>query len=89
MDRNYKKIVIWCIEICSRTAKTLFQIPPGCCRFYPSCTEFAKEAVEKLPLTMAIALIIKRILKCHPFHNGGFDPVIEETIIWKDGCRRE
>jgi len=89
MDRNYKKIVIWGIGICSRAGKTFFHIPQGCCRFYPTCTEFAKEAVEKLPITTATAVIIKRILKCHPFHNGGFDPVVEETNIWKDGCGRE
>jgi uncharacterized protein len=89
MDQKSKKIVIWCIEICSRTVKILFQIPQGCCRFYPTCTEFAKEAVEKLPITTALALIVKRILKCHPFHNGGFDPVIDETNIGKDGLKRE
>jgi len=46
------------------------------CRFYPSCSEYAKEAVVKLPLHKAFLKIIWRLLRCHPFSKGGEDPVI-------------
>ena len=45
------------------------------CRFYPTCSEYAKEAHEKYNFFKATFLTIKRILKCHPFHKGGYDPL--------------
>ncbi len=45
------------------------------CRFYPSCSEYAFEAVKKHGSLKGVLLAVKRILKCHPFHPGGFDPV--------------
>jgi len=45
------------------------------CRFYPSCSEYAFEAVKKHGSLKGVFLAVKRILKCHPFHPGGFDPV--------------
>lgn len=46
-----------------------------CCRFYPTCSQYALEAVEKYGAIKGGFLAIKRILKCHPFHPGGYDPV--------------
>ena len=45
------------------------------CRFYPTCSEYAIEALEKFGLFKGIFKSTKRILKCHPFHPGGYDPV--------------
>ncbi|MEX0799127.1 MAG: membrane protein insertion efficiency factor YidD [Bacteriovoracaceae bacterium] len=45
------------------------------CRFYPSCSQYAVEAVEKLPFYKAAPKIIWRILRCHPWSRGGHDPV--------------
>jgi len=45
------------------------------CRFYPTCSVYAYQAIEKYGLTKGIFLGIKRLLKCHPFHTGGVDPV--------------
>ena len=45
------------------------------CRFYPSCSDYAKEAVERHGAVQGSWLAIRRILKCHPYHPGGFDPV--------------
>ena len=45
------------------------------CRFYPSCSEYAFEAVKKHGSLKGIVLAVRRILKCHPFHPGGYDPV--------------
>jgi hypothetical protein len=46
-----------------------------CCRFYPTCSSYAAQAVEKYGPKKGTVLAIKRILKCHPFHEGGYDPV--------------
>ncbi|MBD3414873.1 MAG: membrane protein insertion efficiency factor YidD [Candidatus Aminicenantes bacterium] len=45
------------------------------CRFYPSCSSYTYQAIEKYGPTKGIFLGIKRLLKCHPFHDGGVDPV--------------
>ncbi len=47
------------------------------CRFYPSCSKYAIEAMDKHGLIKGGYLTIKRILKCHPWHPGGCDPVPE------------
>lgn len=45
------------------------------CRFYPTCSHYTYQAVEDHGTIIGLYLGIKRILKCHPFHQGGFDPV--------------
>lgn len=49
-------------------------LPPAC-RFYPSCSEYAREAVEIHGAWRGIGLALSRILRCQPFCRGGFDPV--------------
>lgn len=49
-------------------------LPPSC-RFYPSCSEYAREALQTHPTHYAIWLILKRLLKCQPLCKGGIDPV--------------
>jgi putative membrane protein insertion efficiency factor len=48
---------------------------PPRCRFYPTCSQYALEAVQKKGAVKGSWLALKRILKCHPFHPGGYDPV--------------
>lgn len=45
------------------------------CRFYPTCSNYAVEAIEKYGAVKGTVLAVKRIMRCHPFHAGGFDPV--------------
>ena len=45
------------------------------CRFFPSCTVYARHALERLPLPRAVAMVLARLSRCHPFHPGGWDPV--------------
>lgn len=53
---------------------------PASCRFYPTCSNYSIEAISKHGVLKGLFLGTKRILKCHPFHEGGFDPVPEKNV---------
>ena len=54
---------------------TLSQIFGGQCRFFPSCSDYTREAIERHGVLRGLGLGGKRLLKCHPFHPGGIDNV--------------
>jgi putative membrane protein insertion efficiency factor len=48
---------------------------PSACRFYPTCAEYMMQAVEMHGVARGIWMGLRRLSRCHPFHQGGFDPV--------------
>jgi putative membrane protein insertion efficiency factor len=48
---------------------------PSACRYFPTCSEYMREAVERYGAVRGVGLGLRRLLRCHPFHEGGFDPV--------------
>ena len=53
-------------------------LKPPCCRFYPTCSEYALEAFEKRGFFVGLILTAWRVLRCNPFGKGGYDPVPEK-----------
>jgi putative membrane protein insertion efficiency factor len=51
-------------------------LPPAC-RFYPSCSEYAAQAIARHGVIRGGAMSVGRVARCHPWHPGGFDPVAE------------
>jgi len=50
-------------------------LPVNTCRFHPTCSSYAIEAFEKHSFAKAFWLSVRRVSRCHPWHEGGFDPV--------------
>ncbi len=49
---------------------------PSACRFYPTCSEYMMEAIERHGVLRGVGMGLRRLLRCHPFHQGGVDPVL-------------
>jgi len=64
--------VIVAIRIYQNTLGLVF---PPACRFYPSCSQYAMEALKKFGLIKGGWLSVKRLTRCHPLNPGGFDPL--------------
>ncbi|MCM3650861.1 membrane protein insertion efficiency factor YidD [Metabacillus litoralis] len=58
--------------------KFISPLTPPTCRFYPTCSHYGLEAFRRFGVIKGGYLTVKRILKCHPFHPGGFDQVPEK-----------
>lgn len=48
---------------------------PSACRYYPTCSEYMRESVERYGAFKGVWMGLRRLARCHPFHEGGFDPV--------------
>ncbi len=67
-----KRIMLGMIRFYRRFISPMF---PPCCRFTPTCSAYAMEAIQKYGALRGGYLAVRRILRCHPFHPGGYDPV--------------
>ncbi len=69
-----KRIVLFLLSIFMLLVRPLLG-PKGVCRFTPTCSQYAKEAINKYGVFRGGWLALVRISKCHPFHEGGYDPL--------------
>ena len=67
-----KRILLWMVRF-YRTGISPMHRP--CCRFIPTCSEYAMEAIEKYGAVKGGYLAVRRVLRCNPLHKGGYDPV--------------
>jgi uncharacterized protein len=77
---NLKTILMGIIKFYQ---KAISPLTPPSCRFYPTCSHYGLEAIEKHGAMKGSWLAVRRISKCHPFHEGGFDPVPEKNSVKK------
>lgn len=65
-------VLIWLLRFYKAAVSPLL---PSACRFHPTCSDYMRQAVERYGAWRGALLGVKRLLKCHPWHPGGFDPV--------------
>lgn len=69
------RVLLFLIEVYRLAVRPLL---PRACRFEPSCSEFAAEAVRRRGAVHGARVALGRLLRCHPWHAGGYDPVPAE-----------
>ncbi|HJM83504.1 MAG TPA: membrane protein insertion efficiency factor YidD [Nitrospinota bacterium] len=67
-----KRVIIFLIRVYKLALSPL--MPPAC-GYYPSCSQYAKEALERYGIFRGGIMAFRRLLRCTPFHKGGYDPV--------------
>ena len=70
-----KKMLLFILRVYKKFISPLFKAMGVECKYYPTCSEYAKLAIEKYGCIKGIYLSIKRIIKCNPFSKGGYDPL--------------
>lgn len=70
-----KKIMIHLIKFYKKHISIFFEKNGVKCKFYPTCSEYAIQALEKYGFWKGTFLSIKRVLRCNPFSKGGYDPL--------------
>ena len=81
-----KKILILLIRFYQKFISPMF---PAKCRCYPTCSQYTLEAIKEYGAMKGTYLGIKRILKCHPFHEGGYDPIPKRENKNSEGKKEE
>ncbi len=75
-NNNNKNFILKCMIFSIRGYQRLISpLFPPCCKYYPTCSAYALEALNKFGIIKGSYLSIKRILKCNPFSKGGIDKV--------------
>ncbi len=72
MAKRIKGLIIYFILV---YRKYISPLKKPSCRFYPTCSQYAIDAIEKYGVWKGCYLSIRRILRCHPFNPGGYDPI--------------
>ncbi|MDI7274949.1 MAG: membrane protein insertion efficiency factor YidD [Anaerolineae bacterium] len=67
-----KRVLLWAIRVYQRILSPA--LPPAC-RFEPTCSEYAWQAIDRYGVARGGWFAVRRLLRCHPLHPGGYDPV--------------
>ncbi|HEX8707782.1 MAG TPA: membrane protein insertion efficiency factor YidD [Pyrinomonadaceae bacterium] len=67
-----RTLLVWLLKFYKAAISPL--LPPSC-RFVPTCSVYAREAIERYGALRGCWMSVRRLLRCHPFHPGGYDPV--------------
>lgn len=70
-----KRLIIYLIKLYKKFISPMFKAMGIECKYYPTCSEYTKLAIEKYGCIKGIFLGIKRIIKCNPLSKGGYDPL--------------
>ena len=70
-----KKVILFLLKGYKKTLSPILKKLGVNCKYYPSCSDYMKEAIEKYGCIKGIYLGIKRLLRCNPFSKGGYDPL--------------
>lgn len=70
-----KKILIFLLKSYQKFISPMLRVLGVNCKYYPSCSEYMKQAIEKYGCLKGTYLGIKRLLRCNPFAKGGYDPL--------------
>ena len=68
-----RRLLVACIRFYQRG---ISRWTPAVCRFTPTCSQYAVDAIEKYGALKGVWLAVRRICRCHPFNKGGYDPVV-------------
>lgn len=74
----FRRVVLLPIRAYQRLASPLFG---SRCRYYPSCSEYAAQAIERFGILRGLVLAGWRLLRCNPWSRGGFDPVDDQRLF--------
>lgn len=83
--RRYAKLAV--VQFLRAYKWAISPMLPPSCRFVPTCSEYAMEAVDRYGVLRGTLMALMRLLRCHPFAHGGYDPVVKERTpaMWKSG----
>jgi len=84
---NYSILSLFMVKMIKFYQIWLSPLLPKSCRFYPSCSSYALASFKNLCFWKATFRTLWRILKCNPFHPGGFDPVFGKSLPKSKNCK--
>jgi uncharacterized protein len=80
--RHYSKLAV--LQLLRAYKWAISPLLPPSCRYVPTCSEYAMEAVERYGVLRGSFMAMLRLLRCHPFAHGGYDPVLKQSPMPDD-----